>query len=54
MPCGGCAKPTAFCSICGHPIMSLSKKFPEIEPDGAWVDDEPVCVSCLQKIEKSV
>lgn len=49
MPCGGCAKPIAFCSVCGQPIMAMSKKYPETEPDGVWVDDKPVCNPCLQK-----
>jgi len=52
MPCGACGKPVAFCSICGEPIMSLSKKFPEMEPDGAWVDDKPVCLNCLHKAKE--
>lgn len=52
MSCGACVKPVAFCSVCRDAIMRLSKKFPESEPDGVWVDDKPVCLSCLERMGK--
>ena len=45
----------AFCNICHGAIMAMSKKFPEVEPDGVWLNDKPVCNACVRKLgeEKS-